>query len=76
MLTFQGHPEFDTVLMLDIIDMLDGQGAFKKMGYAEDLDEIVSLIKSKYTPTDGEKFSSLLDNLFLGKCIASVMLPE
>lgn len=75
-LTFQGHPEFDTALMLDIIDMLDGQGAFKKMGYAENLDEVVSMIKAKYIPVDGEKFSPLLDNLFLGKCIASVMLPN
>lgn len=77
MLTVQGHPEFDTALMLTIIDLLDGQGLFKKMGYFESLEEIVANIKLNYSDSAGGEhgFSALLDNILLGKCIVSLMLP-
>lgn len=79
MLTLQGHPEFDSALMLTIIDLLDGLGVFKKMGYSESLEDIVSNIKMNYgeeSNGDGHGYSTLLDNILIGKCIISFMLPS
>jgi hypothetical protein len=78
-LTLQGHPEFDSDLMLAIIDLLDGKGLFTKMGYVESVEEIKSMIRLNYNATDvddGHTFSALLDNIFMGKCIVSFLLPQ
>lgn len=75
-LTLQGHPEFDADLILLIIDMLNSKGLYKKLGYDESLDDIVSDIQSNYNPPGGQVFSPLLDNMFVGKCIVSLLLPQ
>jgi hypothetical protein len=62
--------------MLQIIDMLNSRGVYKKMGYTETLDEIVSDINSNYGPTNGQAFSSSLDSIFLGKCIVSLFFSQ
>ena len=71
----QGHPEFDAELMLTIIELLDSKGLFTKMGYEESLEDIVATVKSQYMPPEGLAFSSLLDNIFIGKCMVALLLP-
>ena len=73
--TMQGHPEFDTSLMLLIIDMLESKGLYKKMGYTDTLEDIKSNISACYGD-DNFGHPSLLDNIYIGKCIIACILSK
>ena len=73
-LTFQGHPEFSSSFLLEIIRMLKDLGAYERegrssLGYDESLEEVEALVE-KMSRDDRDR-QHALHNSAIGKCIVA-----
>ena len=84
-LTFQGHPEFSSALMLDIITMLREHGAYVRpcpltgaqvssLGYEESLEEVVEAVAALAQDTQKERHT--LHSSAIGKCIIAFLCSK